>query len=269
MRAVKFAIGQHVVFAGADGVIEQIAGEAGQPAYMIVTADARLPVWVPESVLESHQTPGRPTTQFRSRMPDLIAVDDFFYDPDEIRAVALAQQFAPDLRYYKGLRSLTRFPWPYLREEFSRLLGKPVTEWLGYPANGVFQQTTNADPLVWHADTQQYAAAVYLTPDAPPSAGTSFWRDKTFGCRRAPGHPLESRRLKSPEAIKAAEEVVYDDYNIQNGDNWELIESVAGLYNRLVIWDAGLIHSATSYDDFAEGGVAQTRLVQLFFFDAG
>ena len=58
--------------------------------------------------------------------------------------------------------------WPHLREEFGRLLGRPVTEWLGHDANGVFQQTSNDDPLVWHHDTQGFAAAVYLTPDAPP-----------------------------------------------------------------------------------------------------
>jgi len=147
-------------------------------------------------------------------------------------------------------------------------VGRPVTEWLGHGANGVFQQTSVNDPLVWHHDTQGYAAAVYLTPDAPPGTGTSFWRDKTYGCRRRPSHPLESARLGSPDAVRAAEAVVYDKYNLEHDDNWELVESVAGLYNRLVIWDASLIHSATSYSDFSDGGAAPTRLVQLFFFDA-
>ena len=40
-------------------------------------------------------------------------------------------------------------------------------------------------------DIQSYAAAVYLTPDAPPQSGTSFWRDRVHGCRRRPDHPLE------------------------------------------------------------------------------
>lgn len=266
---MPFAIGQQVAFAGTKGVVEELGGAPGEPAYRVVTLDAGQPIWVPESVLDAHQQPGRPTTQFRSEMPALLSVDDFFYDPDEVRAIALAQQYAPDLRYYKGLRSQTRFLWPFLREEFGRLLGRPVTEWLGYPANGIFQQTSSTDPLVWHADTQQYAAAVYLTPDAPPSAGTSFWRDKTFGCRHVPDHPVEARRLNSPEAIKAAGEVIFDHRNIEHGDNFELVESIAGLYNRLVIWDARLIHSATSYDQFDQDGVAETRLVQLFFFDAG
>ena len=180
----------------------------------------------------------------------------------------LPRSTARDLRCYKGLRTQERFLWPLLREEFASLLGMPITEWLGHVANGVFQQTNADDPLVWHHDTQGYAAAIYLTPDAPFGSGTSFWRDRTHGCRRRPSHPLEATRLGSPQAVHAAEKVVYDPHNFTHVDNWELVESVAGLYNRLVIWDASLIHSATSYSDFSEGGSAQTRLVQLFFFDA-
>ena len=73
--------------------------------------------------------------------------------------------------------------------------------------------------------------------------------------------------MGSDEAMAAASSVVYDPYNIVHVDNWELMESVAGLYNRLVIWDAALFHSATTYDHFTAGGTAPTRLVQLFFFD--
>jgi hypothetical protein len=108
---------------------------------------------------------------------------------------------------------------------------------------------------------------VYLTPDAPPQSGTSFWRDRVHGCRRRPDHPLERKRLGSDQAVAAARSVVYDPYNIEHGDNWELMESIAGLYNRLVIWDAALVHSATTYDHFTAEGTAPTRLVQLFFFD--
>jgi hypothetical protein len=70
-------------------------------------------------------------------------------------------------------------------------------------------------------DIQSYAAAVYLTPDAPPQSGTSFWRDRVHGCRRRPNHPLERKRLGSDEAVAAARSVVYDHYNIEHGENWE------------------------------------------------
>jgi regulation of enolase protein 1 (concanavalin A-like superfamily) len=59
--------------------------------------------------------------------------------------------------------------------------------------NGVFQITSGNDPLVWHSDSQDYAAAIYLTKDGPTNAGTSFWKDKKYGCRRPPSHSLENK----------------------------------------------------------------------------
>ena len=265
---MTFRIGQTVRFAGHDSVVREIGERGDRVAYLVENGPQRLPMWVPEDILEQHQAAAQPATMFNGRAPEVIVVDDFYRDPAEIRRLALAQEYGSDLRYFKGLRSRERFLWPHLREEFGRLLGTPVTEWLGHAANGCFQQTSHSDPLVWHHDAQQYAAAVYLTPDAPLGSGTSFWRDRTHGCRRGPTHPLEARRLGSTEAVRAAEAVVYDPFNVEHPDNWELVESVAGLYNRLVIWDARLFHSATSYE-FAGGGAASTRLVQLFFFDAG
>jgi hypothetical protein len=265
---VAFTVGQIVRFAGADAVIVEAGQRNGESGYLVQSGDARLPMWLPATVLADHQRGGSGSTDLFARaVPHILAVDNFFDDPDQIRAIALAQEYGEDLRFYKGFRSTQRFLWPHLREELGRLLGTPVTNWLGHPANGVFQQTSHLDPLVWHHDTQSYAAAVYLTPDAPPSSGTSFWRDCVYGCRRRPDHQLERKRLGGDQAVSAASSVVYDEYNVEHGDNWELIESIAGLYNRLVIWDAALFHSATTYDHFSAGGTAPTRLVQLFFFD--
>src|SRR5207247_1386652 len=108
-------------------------------AYLIHNGEARVPMWIPENILEAHQAADRPDAQFDRRTPDLVVVDDFMHDPDQIRDLALAQEYGSDLRYFKGLRSRERFLWPHLREEFSRLLGSPVTEWLGHNANGCFQ----------------------------------------------------------------------------------------------------------------------------------
>ena len=267
-RPMAFSIGEVVRFAGSDSIVREIGDRAGGAIYLIESGPSRVPMCVPGDILEAHQRTNGHQTQFHTRTPSVIVVDDFLRNPDEVRELALAQEYGSDLRHYKGLRTNQRFLWPNLREEFSRLIGKPVTEWLGHGANGVFQQTNNTDPLVWHHDTQGYAAAIYLTPDAPFATGTSFWRDRTCGCRRRPSHPFEQLRLGSPEAVKEAEKVVYDAYNLEHTDNWDLVESVAGLYNRLVIWDASLIHSATSYTDFANADASSTRLVQLFFFDA-
>lgn len=207
---------------------------------------------------------------FHRRTPAILVVDDFYRQPDEIRERALALSYAPDERYFKGLRSQP-YLLPFVKEEFERLLGVRVTDWLAQPMNGVFQKTTSAEPLVWHSDTQSYAAAIYLTPGpkiqhpaergrlitSPErvGAGTSFWRDFMLGHRRP-----------SPDPAVNAE--MYSEFNLTHPGNWELVDRVGSVYNRLVLWDAQLIHSATSYERFT---AESPRLVQLFFFnvDAG
>lgn len=187
---------------------------------------------------------------FNINTPHLLVVDNFYKNPDEIRELALSQEFKADERYYKGKRSKP-YLLPYVKEEFERLLNVRIIDWLNQPMNGVFQITTGNDPLVYHSDLQNFAAAIYLTKDAE-SMGTSFWKDKTYGCRRPPSHPLEKKDVADSE--------VYSEYNILHPDNWELIDKIGGVYNRLILWDAKLIHSASTYGD-AE------RLAQLFFFN--
>ena len=213
-----------------------------------------LRMWVPEGTGDVGERASKST------LPHLKVVDGFYRDPDAVRAFALEQEYHEDLRHYKGLRTRERYLWPYLREHLQdHLGGSQITDWLDQPANGCFQQTKSSDPLVWHSDTQDYAAAVYLTPNAPVSAGTSFWRNRTHGCRRPPSHPMERGRFADPLAVQND---VYSPYNLTHGDDWELVDRIGGVYNRLVIWDASLIHSASSYEGFEDF----TRLVQLFFF---
>lgn len=194
-----------------------------------------------------------PETQFvyNRKAPALVVVDDFYRDPTVVRRLAQEQEYAADLRFYKGLRSTKRWLMPYVKEEFERLLQTQIVDWMEQPANGVFQKTESSDPLVWHSDSQSYAAAIYLNPDHPFEAGTSFWAHKQYLSRR-------------PSTDPAVNSVLYSEFNLTHPDDWRLVDRIGNVYNRLVIWDAQLIHSASSYDVFTGG---DARLVQLFFFN--
>ena len=124
------------------------------------------------------------------------------------------------------------------------MLGVEISDWLSQPMNGMFQLTNVDDQLVYHADSQDYAAAIYLTKGAE-DMGTSFWKDKVFGER------------KPPEDAGICDQI-FTEYNLTHPENWELVDKVGHVYNRLVIWDAKMIHSASAY--------TSERLVQLFFF---
>lgn len=190
------------------------------------------------------------TLMYTRRKPALLVVDDFYRDPDAIRRMALSLEYDSDERYFKGKRSTRNVLLPYVKEEFERLLQTEVTSWMNQAANGCFQQTTSSDPLVWHSDEQSYAAAVYLTPGAR-EAGTSFWQHSETGARRPPSDP-------------ALYDKTYSEFNLTHPDNWILVDRIGAIYNRLVIWDAKLIHSASTYEGYTEG---KPRLAQLFFFN--
>lgn len=181
---------------------------------------------------------------FNQRRPNVIVVDDFYKNPEKVVKMADDAEYVFDERYYKGRRSTMNYLLPYVKEEFERLLGVTITDWMSQPMNGMFQKTNEDDMLVYHADSQDYAAAVYLTKDAE-NMGTSFWMDKSFKERRPPNDAGLCDQIFTP-------------YNLVHGDNWELVDKVGHVYNRLVIWDAKMIHSASSY--------RKQRLVQLFFF---
>ncbi len=226
-------------------------------AKYLTELDYGLQAWVPEKFINSE-----PFRRNTSR-PSIIVCDNFYEDPYAVRDFALNQEYHSDLRYFKGSRSVNRHLWPFLKEELESLLGLKITDWLDQTANGVFQVTDSSDPIVWHSDYQDFAAAVYLTPDAPPSAGTSFWRDKNYECRRPPTHHTELGKFINEDPRRAADEI-FSSHNIVSPESWELVDSVGSVFNRLVVWDAQMIHSATSYADFDS---KNRRLVQLFFFN--
>jgi hypothetical protein len=263
----KYSVGQKVLFANQDSIIKKVElSSSGGFKYYCETGPAGLSMWVLEDSIDIGNASGPPSVFFNRRTPHLMIVDNFYKDPDDVRAFALEQDYVENLANYKGRRTQERYLWPFLKEEFERLIGRPIVDWLNQPCNGCFQITGFNDPLVWHSDLQSYAAAIYLTPDAPLSAGTSFWRDKNHLSRRPPSHPLEYDRFEDDNSRNAAYGEIYSEYNILHPDNWELVDKVGAVYNRLAIWDAQMIHSASSYEGMESEVLDKARLVQLFFF---
>lgn len=180
--------------------------------------------------------------------PSIIVVDNFLPDPDAVRALALQQEFF-ESGYHKGKRTRERFHTEEHRAAFEQLLGMKIPAWDKHGMNGVFQICVPTDPLVYHSDFQSYAATIYLTPGAPPETGLSLYRHKRYKTRTIPPGVTE-----------------FDFYGgFYDSTLWELVDKVGNVYNRLVIFDAKLVHAASAYfGTELENG----RLFQMFFFDA-
>ena len=193
--------------------------------------------------------------------PKLIVIDDFYDNPDEIRGFALSRRFAPHIEYHKGQRTESKYIPDGIKETLESLLRMKITSWEDQGANGVFQFCTAEDALVYHVDSQTYAAVVFLTPDAPASCGTTFFKSGRTGLRGAPTDEDSSKLGKDKDSL--AFDIFQDDY--YDKTDLEVVDVVGNVYNRLVIWDAKMIHAASEYFGNSLGN---SRLFHMFFFDA-
>lgn len=196
---------------------------------------------------------------FNRTIKDLIVVDNFYNEPDMIRDFAMKNLTFKPSSYHKGSRATERFILEGTKEKFEEIIGKPIINW-NYEtyANGIFQYCTADQPIVYHIDTQQMAAVVFLTPNAPVNTGTSFYKSKITG---AFGFDEKERMT---EVYEKTFRGTNKDMNFYDDSHFEKVDEVGNVYNRLVIWDATRIHAASKY--FGDE-INNSRFFHLFFFD--
>ena len=193
------------------------------------------------------------STLFNSQpRPGVWIVDNFYQDPDAIRKMALEQEYDQGGigKYYIGNRTRQQFLFPGLKEEFEYIMNRRIEKWEEHGMNGRFQVCREGEPLVYHCDPQQWAGMLYLTPNAPYQSGTST-------------HALKGtdvRHISDPDIAKCFRP------GSQNLDRtiFEPVDTFGNVYNRLVIFNAGYLHSATDYFGYNNDNC---RLWQMFFFD--
>jgi hypothetical protein len=190
------------------------------------------------------------TNRFRLADGDkrFFVVDNFYKDPVAVRDFALQQYFFDD-EGYLGMRTRKQFFFEGVKERFERIIGQPITSWEEQSMNGRFQTCKAGTPLVYHCDDQKWAGMVYLTPDAPPSTGTSFFRHKATGIRHH----------SHPDIMQCFNQKTFLD-----GTPYELVDKIGNVFNRLVIFDGGLIHAASEYFGW---DIPSSRLFHMYFFN--
>jgi glycosyltransferase involved in cell wall biosynthesis/predicted O-methyltransferase YrrM len=177
----------------------------------------------------------------------IFVVDNFYADPYAVRNYALKQNFEGDIDWYKGKRTKTKFLTSEMKKSFEELMGIKIQKW-DHGMNGSLQYCTPEDLLVYHYDSQTWAGAIYLTPDAPFDTGTSLFAHKK----------TRIRHMDEPGADQCFAGGFYDS------TQFELVDTIGNVFNRLVIWDARSFHAANKY--FGTN-LQDSRLFHLFFFD--
>lgn len=181
-------------------------------------------------------------------------VDNFYENPDEIRKFALEQTYIEGGfgRGFIGRRTEKQFLFPELKEKFEEIIGKKITKWQDHGMNGRFQIAWSGEPLVYHCDSQKWGGMLYLTPEAPYQCGTTLH-----------AHKQTRARTYYDKGWDAAWTDIPGDPHL-DGTSFEQVDVLGNVYNRLVIFDASCIHSASQYFGTIK---ENARLWQMFFFD--
>lgn len=181
-------------------------------------------------------------------------VDNFYEDPDKVREFALNQYYIEGGigRGFIGRRTENQFLFPGLKERFEEIIGMKITEWESHGMNGRFQNCHSGEPLVYHCDSQKWGGMLYLTPGAPYQCGTTLYANKKTRARSY-----------YDDGWNAAWENIPGDPHL-DGTPFEPVDVLGNVYNRLVIFDASCIHSASEYFGTV---MENSRLWQMFFFD--
>lgn len=193
----------------------------------------------------------------RSPKYGVVVVDNFYNNAMETRDFILKQEFSVKGNY-PGQRTIS-----YANEHLREIIQKYVEPFGGkitdFPIptkespntyNGAFQYTTSRDRSWVHTDGfNNWGGIVYLTPDAPLSSGTAFYRFHDGAMDES-----DATILKNKDAT--------DKYS-QDMTKWELVDRVGNVFNRLILFNSKKYHMSMDYfGDNRENG----RLFQTFFF---
>ena len=197
--------------------------------------------------------------QIRNPSCELIIIDNFYNNAIETREYILSQEFSVSGNF-PGKRTIS-----YANEELKEMIQKyiePFGKITQFPCpkpdnsdakeiyNGSFQYTTSRDRSWIHTDKwNNWAGVLFLTPNAPLSSGTAFYRFNDGAMCQEDGNQLNNQ----DEVDKCSQDLT----------KWELVDRVGNVFNRLVLFNAHRYHMSMDYfGDTKENG----RLFQVFFF---
>jgi hypothetical protein len=172
---------------------------------------------------------------------DIIVVDNFYQNIDEVREFSLASIGSKEImpNFVKTI--------PAFKEQFEAIMGQRLT-FDTYSNNGELELTIAGNNSIIGVGDSQYGAVLFLTPNAPVVGGITLYR---------------SRRTGKMTISEAEKDKVFQNGNLDTTE-FEPVDVIGNVYNRLVIFNTQLIHGVSHM--FGCGGETG-RLVQKFAFD--
>lgn len=181
----------------------------------------------------------------------IMVFDNFYSNPLEVRNFALSQDFNvtgnfPGRRtdILQGQDNLN------MKSVFEQIHRKRIT-WWPEEYNTAFQYTVEGDETWIHYDPSNWAAVLYLTPDAPVESGTALYQHK------------QTKIYKVDRNDPTTD--LNGSQDLNDLSKWNVIASVGNIFNRLVMYRGEYYHRSI-LPGFGNNK-HNARLFQTFFFN--
>ena len=179
----------------------------------------------------------------------LVFADNFLTNAEPCAAFVRTLNFSVRGNYPgRRTRGYASSAWIPLLE---KLVGEKITyfDTSQWTYNGAFQVCTAADGDSWiHADATDWAAVLFLTPNAPIDAGLTLYRHARTGLLGSDG-----RR----DALVALSDA-------RTPGAWDVAATVGNVFNRLVLFRGTQFHKSSRYFGTS---ASDARVFQVLFFN--
>lgn len=197
----------------------------------------------------------------KSPQQSLIVIDNFMEQPYALREFGLACDFI-----YKGNHPGKRSAsfanlraFRQIRRKIELFVGERLPYWFASFQRSGSNDTDNGV----HRDypTYKYSAVLYLSPDAPVTAGTSTYQHRQTGLF---GYPSPEDALERNTSVDSLLDGLFE--SPQEAKHHE-IDRIGNRFNRLLIFNSRLNHRSSLL-----GGLGpeepESRLVLILFFNS-
>jgi hypothetical protein len=197
-------------------------------------------------------------------VPQLFVIDDFFPDPDAIRAQALSMRYAVSGRF-PGLNSTEKLRIEGLDELIANIVRVPLkAPWDDSFSHAHFRVSLaehNDQPARIHIDQSHWSGILYLSRPEDCQGGTEFFRHLPTKTDRLPLTPAELRAAGYDDYDSLRAQIL--DQDALDRSKWERTMTVPMRYNRLILLQPQYWHTAgRGFGTTLDNG----RLVYLLFY---
>ena len=197
---------------------------------------------------------------------NLIVIDDFYRDPEAVRALALKADYRDVSQLnYPGFQSHKTYTSEGVVKKFSDLIQRKLAvspETLTFGKFRIMLKESGSRLKVHLDGMSDWTGVLYLNPQDFCEGGTAFYRHKATGLE-GPATSEQIRQYGFSNWLQMEQNII--DQDTLNPDAWEETMFVGMKFNRLVLFRGNeMFHCHThSFGSGKEDG----RMTQNFFFD--